>query len=211
MARVGIITGSGTYALPDFADPERHDLETPFGTTLLTEGRWADQTVLHVSRHGEGHARLSNHVNHRANVWALRELDADCVIACTACGALEPDQPLGGLIVFDELHFLANRLPDGSLCTLFTAPGDPARGHWIMHERAHSAVLPDPPPARGHEHVTTCHTVGVCWSPRDSPLPRQSPARVWRGRCRQARFAGRVQREAGGAGDACSEIALSAG
>ena len=132
MARVGIITGSGTYALPDFADPEAHDLETPFGATLVTEGRWAEQTVLHVSRHGEGHARLSNHVNHRANVWALRELGADCVIACTACGALDPDQPLGGLIVFDELHFLANRLADGSLCTLFTAPGDPRRGHWII-------------------------------------------------------------------------------
>jgi purine nucleoside phosphorylase len=132
MARVGIITGSGTYALPDFADPEPHDLDTPFGAALVTEGGWADQTVLHVSRHGEGHARLSNHVNHRANVWALRELGADCVIACTACGALDPEQPLGGLIVFDELHFLANRLPDGSLCTLFTAPGDPARGHWII-------------------------------------------------------------------------------
>jgi 5'-methylthioadenosine phosphorylase len=132
MARVGIVTGSGTYALPDFADPQPHDLDTPFGATLVTEGQWADQTVLHVSRHGEGHARLSNHVNHRANVWALRELGADCVIACTACGALEPDQPLGGLIVFDELHFLANRLADGSLCTLFTAPGDPTRGHWII-------------------------------------------------------------------------------
>ena len=55
MARVGIITGSGTYALPDFADPEAHDLETPFGPTLVTEGRWAERTVLHLSRHGEGH------------------------------------------------------------------------------------------------------------------------------------------------------------
>src|ERR1700716_2300071 len=132
MARVGIITGSGTYALPDFGDPAPHALDTPFGATLGTEGVWADQIVLHVSRHGEGHARLSNHVNHRANVWALSELGADCVIGCTACGAVDPDQPLGGLIVFDELHFLANRLPDGSLCTLFTAPGDPARGHWII-------------------------------------------------------------------------------
>src|SRR5207248_3092778 len=82
---------------PDFADPEAHDLDTPFGATLVTEGRWAGQTVQHVSRHGEGHARLSNHVNHRANVWALRELGADSVIACTACGALDPDQPLVSL------------------------------------------------------------------------------------------------------------------
>ena len=132
MARVGIITGSGTHALPDLVGSEPHDLDTPFGAALVTSGEWAGEAVLHVSRHGEGHARLSNHVNHRANVWALRELGADCVIACTACGALDPEQPLGGLIVFDDLHFLGNRLADGSLCTFFETPGDPRRGHWII-------------------------------------------------------------------------------
>jgi purine nucleoside phosphorylase len=132
MARVGIITGSGTYALPDFDVADAHDLETPFGAAVVSEGAFAGQTVLHVSRHGEGHKRLSNHVNHRANIWALRELGADCVIGCTACGALDPDQALGGLIVFEELHFLANRLPDGSLCTLFSEPGHSRRGHWII-------------------------------------------------------------------------------
>jgi 5'-methylthioadenosine phosphorylase len=35
-------------------------------------------------------------------------------------------------VVFDDLHFLANRLPDGSVCTLYTAPGAPGRGHWIF-------------------------------------------------------------------------------
>jgi purine nucleoside phosphorylase len=132
VARVGVITGSGTYALPDFEVSQAHDVETPFGAASVSEGAFGSQTVLHVSRHGEGHKRLSNHVNHRANVWALRELGADCVIGCTACGALDPDQPLGGLIVFDELHFLVNRLPDGSLCTLFGEAGDPRRGHWII-------------------------------------------------------------------------------
>jgi purine nucleoside phosphorylase len=132
MARVGIITGSGTYALPDFDVADAHDLETPFGAALVTEGTFAEQTALHVSRHGEGHKRLSNHVNHRANIWALRELAADCVIGCTACGALEPDQVLGGVIVFDELHYVGNRLADGSLCTLFAEAGHPERGHWII-------------------------------------------------------------------------------
>ena len=36
-------------------------------------------------------------------------------------------------MVFDDLHFISNRLPDGSLCTFFTEPGDPQRGHWILH------------------------------------------------------------------------------
>ena len=48
------------------------------------------------------------------------------------CGSLDPELELGTLIVFDDLHFLANRLPDGSLCTLHTEPGAPGRGHWIF-------------------------------------------------------------------------------
>jgi purine nucleoside phosphorylase len=55
------------------------------------------------------------------------------VIGCTACGAVDPSLALGSLVVFDDLHFISNRLPDGSLCTFFQEPGDPGRGHWILH------------------------------------------------------------------------------
>jgi purine nucleoside phosphorylase len=101
--------------------------------------------VLHVSRHGEGHARLSNHVPHRANVTALADLGAEAVIGVTVCGALDPALPLGSLIAFDDLHFLANRLADGSLCTLHDTPGEPRRGHWIFErpfsEEVRAALL----------------------------------------------------------------------
>jgi purine nucleoside phosphorylase len=88
--------------------------------------------VLHISRHGPGHARLSNHVAHRANVWALKEAGADCVVGVTVCGAVDPTVPLGSLVVFDDLHFLANRLADGSLCTFHDTAGARGRGHWIL-------------------------------------------------------------------------------
>jgi purine nucleoside phosphorylase len=97
--------------------------------------------IVHISRHGPGHSRLSNHVTHRANVWALKELGATAVIGCTACGAVDPTLHLGSLVVFDDLHFLSNRLPDGSLCTFFTEPGDPARAHWILHGGPYSAEV----------------------------------------------------------------------
>jgi purine nucleoside phosphorylase len=54
------------------------------------------------------------------------------MIGCTACGGVDPAVELGSLVVFDDLHFISNRLPDGSLCTFFTEPGDPERGHWIL-------------------------------------------------------------------------------
>jgi purine nucleoside phosphorylase len=130
---VGIITGSGTYALPGFEGFEPEVVATPFGDAGITVGEMAGVEVLHVSRHGAGHVRLSNHVTHRANVFALKQLGASAVIGCTACGAVDPSVELGSLIVFDDLHYISNRLPDGSLCTFFVAPGDPARSHWVLH------------------------------------------------------------------------------
>ena len=63
----------------------------------------------------------------------MNELGATSVIACTACGAVDPALELGSLVVFDDLHFISNRLADGSICTFFTEPGDPRRAHWILH------------------------------------------------------------------------------
>src|SRR5919201_5796267 len=130
--RIGIITGSGTYALAELEASAPAPVPTPFGDALVSEGRFAGAEVLHVARHGEGHLRLSSAVTHQANIWALRERGADAILAVTVCGALDPELVLGTLIVFDDLHFLANRLPDGSLCTLHTEPGAPGRGHWIF-------------------------------------------------------------------------------
>jgi purine nucleoside phosphorylase len=129
---VGIITGSGTYVLPGFEEGEPITVDTPFGGCEVIGGAYGGVEALHVSRHGTGHARLSNHVTHRANIWALRELGARAVISCTVCGAVDPSLELGSLVVFDDLHFISNRLSDGSLCTFFVEPGDPARGHWIL-------------------------------------------------------------------------------
>lgn len=129
--RIGIITGSGTYALAEHHSAPV-DVDTPFGPARLTIGSFAGAEVLHVARHGDGHARLSSAVTHQANIWALRDQGADVILGVTVCGATDLTVPLGSLIVFDDLHFPVNRLPDGSLCTLHTEPGQPGRGHWIF-------------------------------------------------------------------------------
>jgi purine nucleoside phosphorylase len=134
MARIGIITGSGTYALPQLEVGGRETVPTEWGDAEVVRGTLAGAEIVHVSRHGEGHVRLSNHVTQRANVDALRQAGCDAVIAMTVCGAVDPQVELGSLIVFDDLHFLANRLADGSLCTFHDTPGDTQRGHWIFEE-----------------------------------------------------------------------------
>ena len=142
---IGIITGSGTYALPGFEGDGPEPVRTPWGEALVSRGTFAGVEVVHVSRHGAGHVRLSNHVTHRANIAALAAAGADTVLAVTVCGAVDPDVELGSLICFDDLHFLSNRLPDGSLCTFYDEAGDPRRGHWIYEdpfsEDARAALL----------------------------------------------------------------------
>jgi purine nucleoside phosphorylase len=138
---VGIITGSGAHSLPGFEGAEAVSLRTPYGEVTVTRGGYNSIEAIHISRHGAGHVRLSNHVTHRANIWALKELGATAVVGCTACGAVDPTLELGELVVFDDLHFISNRLPDGSLCTFYTAPGDPVRAHWILHGGPYSEMV----------------------------------------------------------------------
>jgi purine nucleoside phosphorylase len=139
MTRVGIITGSGTYALPGFEGNGPRAVQTRFGEARVSEGRFAGVDVVHVSRHWEGHPRLSSHVDHRANITALRDAGVGAILAATVCGACDPTLDLGTLIVFDDLHFLSNRLPDGSLCSLY-AEGEAGRGHWIFESPFSSAL-----------------------------------------------------------------------
>jgi 5'-methylthioadenosine phosphorylase len=130
--RVGVLTGTGTYTLPGAAEGRLENVITVHGDVPVTRFGAGDVEVLHVSRHGAGHKRLSNHVTHRANISALGQCGAEAIVAVTVCGAVDPSVPLGSLIVFNDLHFLANRLADGSLCTTHDEPGHPLRGHWIF-------------------------------------------------------------------------------
>jgi 5'-methylthioadenosine phosphorylase len=130
--RIGVVTGTATYSLPGLESSAYDTVETRFGAVEVMRGALGGAEVVHVARHGRGHERLSSQVEHRAHVAAMKELGADAVIGTTVCGGLEPDQPLGRLIVFDDLYFPSNRLPDGSLCSLFDMPGEAGRGHWIF-------------------------------------------------------------------------------
>jgi purine nucleoside phosphorylase len=138
---VGVISGSGMYSLSGAADTQAMNVATPYGEVSVASVTYAGETLLHIARHGAGHALLSSSVNHRANIWALKELGATCAIGLTACGAVDPTLELGSLLIFDDLHFISNRLPDGSLCTFFTEPGQAGRGHWVLHGGPFSEAL----------------------------------------------------------------------
>jgi purine nucleoside phosphorylase len=131
---IGIITGSGTHSLPGWQGGHPSPITTDWGDAYVSEGEFAAVEVFHISRHGGGHVRLSNHVPHLAHIAALKQLGAAGVLAVTVCGAVDPSVELGSLICFDDLHFVANRLADGRLCTFHQQAGHHERGHWIYED-----------------------------------------------------------------------------
>ena len=130
--RVGIISGSGSYDWPRLGDPRPHTCRTRFGSAQVTFGQVAGVDVVHLARHGAGHAALSNQIDHRANLAALLECGIDCLVSLTVCGAVNPAVELGSVVVFDDLYFPGNRLPDGTPCTWHDTAGEKGRGHWIF-------------------------------------------------------------------------------
>jgi purine nucleoside phosphorylase len=131
---LGVITGSGSHSLPGFEGSRPEPVSTEWGDAFVSRGTFAGVDVLHISRHGVDHVRLSNHVTHLCNVAALKQLGAAGVVGVTVCGAVDPGIELGSLVCFDDLHFLANRLADGTLCTFHQEPGHHDRGHWIYED-----------------------------------------------------------------------------
>jgi 5'-methylthioadenosine phosphorylase len=79
--------------------------ETPFGCSmpiLFMEHQGRRFYVL--PRHGEGQYRVSApFVNYRANVWALKELGVERIIAWTGPGSLTPDLEIGEFVIPGDL------------------------------------------------------------------------------------------------------------
>src|SRR5918998_574970 len=132
MIDIGVITGSGIYELP--VDRESRTVESRFGEAEVAVFRVGQWTVGGISRHGRGHYHLPHTIPHQANLTALEQLGARAVLATTSVGAVDPGLSLGRSILFDDLFFPENRLPNGEPCTVFTEPGDPERGHFIGSE-----------------------------------------------------------------------------
>ena len=76
LSMLAIIGGSGLYELDGLRIEHEHQITTPFGdpSGVIVQGRYHDQGVLFLARHGANHALLPSEVNYRANIFALKQL-----------------------------------------------------------------------------------------------------------------------------------------
>jgi len=89
--RIGLIGGSGLYHIEGFTTQKWVKVKTPFGPPsddFLT-GKLAGREVVFLPRHGRGHRILPSELNHRANIWGMKQLDVAWIISVSAVGSLQ--------------------------------------------------------------------------------------------------------------------------
>ncbi len=100
-ARLGILGGSGLYAMDGLEDVQELNLDTPYGppSDSLRLGRIGELEVVFLARHGRHHSHTPSEVPYRANLWALRSLGVRWILSLSAVGSLQEQfRPLDMLV-----------------------------------------------------------------------------------------------------------------
>ena len=102
---LAIIGGTGLTSLANLTITGRRIVKTPYGEPSgpLTFGEIGGVSVVFLARHGYGHTIPPHKVNYRANLWALKEVGAESVIAANAVGGIHPDMGPGRLVIPDQI------------------------------------------------------------------------------------------------------------
>lgn len=102
--RIGILGGSGLYEMEGLEDVRETVLETPFGapSDAFIEGVLEGRPVVFLSRHGRGHRISPSEINYRANIWGMKHLGVEFLVAISACGSLRAEIEPGHFVVIDQ-------------------------------------------------------------------------------------------------------------
>jgi len=101
---LGIIGGSGLYAIDALEDAQWIQVDTPWGTpsdALLT-GRIGEAKLVFLPRHGRGHRIPPTDLNYRANVDALKRAGCTDILAISAVGSLREELAPGRFVLVDQ-------------------------------------------------------------------------------------------------------------
>jgi len=102
--KIGVIGGSGLYAIDALEHPCWITIDTPWGapSDQLLTGKIGAVDFVFLPRHGRGHRLPPTDVNARANVDALKRAGCTDVIAISAVGSLREDLAPGGFVIVDQ-------------------------------------------------------------------------------------------------------------
>ncbi|MCS6897711.1 MAG: S-methyl-5'-thioadenosine phosphorylase [Nitrospira sp.] len=112
-ASVGVIGGSGLYAMEGLKGIREFRVRTPFGVPSgpVIAGLMGGVRVAFLARHGNGHRLNPSEINYRANIYALKSLGVSRVISVSAVGSMKETIKPGEVVVPDQFLDLTKRRP----------------------------------------------------------------------------------------------------
>jgi 5'-methylthioadenosine phosphorylase len=104
MNKLGVIGGSGLYEIEGLTDVREVEVETPFGkpSDLFTVGMLEGTEVTFLPRHGRGHHLMPTELPFKANLYAMKKLGMDQIMAISAVGSMREEIVPGHLVVVDQ-------------------------------------------------------------------------------------------------------------
>lgn len=105
-ATIGVIGGSGLYAMGGLEDVQQVALDTPFGAPSdgYVVGTLEGRRVAFLPRHGVGHRLSPSEVPSRANIHGFKQLGVRYLISVSAVGSLRDDYAPGHVVIPSQLY-----------------------------------------------------------------------------------------------------------
>jgi len=99
--KIGIIGGSGFYR---FLKGKEVSVSTPYGKTSdkISIFEYKGRKIAFLPRHGKKHQYPPHKINFRANLFALKKLGVERIIAPCAVGSLKPKIKPGDFLICDQ-------------------------------------------------------------------------------------------------------------
>ena len=104
-AKIGVIGGTGLYEVEGLTDKQGLNIDTPFGkpSASILVGTLEGRRVAFLPRHGKNHSISPSELPSRANIWALKSLGVEHIIAVNSVGSFKKEIKGGDLLIPDQL------------------------------------------------------------------------------------------------------------
>jgi len=132
---LGIIGGTGLYHIEGLKITNQIEVFTPFGapSAPLTVGKFGEQEVVFLPRHGLNHQIMPSEVNFCANIYALKNAGVTRIISISAVGSLQSELPMGDFAIpsqyFDWTKGLRKHTFFGEGMIAHVSTAEPACAH----------------------------------------------------------------------------------
>jgi 5'-methylthioadenosine phosphorylase len=107
--KFAIIGGTGVTDSSFAENLQSMNVETPFGSVEVMKAERGVNEVIFLERHTKGHKLTPSQVNYKGNIYALKKLGVDFVVATTAVGGVQ-NCKVGDFVILDQfIDFTKNR------------------------------------------------------------------------------------------------------